>query len=80
MAGSRRSWWGPSPLLLCSWRSSSLTPCATDDPLLDPRVFKLAKLRNGAIGVTAVFFGLFALFFVNAQYLEASDLSDTPAR
>lgn len=40
------------------------------EPLLDPRVFKIAKLRTGTFGVGAVFFGLFALFFVNAQYLQ----------
>jgi EmrB/QacA subfamily drug resistance transporter len=42
----------------------------TAQPLLDPRVFAITKLRTGTIGVTAVFFGLFALFFVNAQYLQ----------
>ncbi|MGZ5393736.1 MAG: MFS transporter [Mycobacterium sp.] len=42
----------------------------TTNPLLDPRIFKITKLRTGTIGVTAVFFGLFALFFVNAQYLQ----------
>jgi EmrB/QacA subfamily drug resistance transporter len=40
------------------------------DPLLDPRLFTITKLRTGTIGVSAVFFGLFALFFVNAQYLQ----------
>ena len=39
-------------------------------PLLDPRIFAITRLRTGAIGVGAVFFGLFALFFVNAQYLQ----------
>jgi predicted MFS family arabinose efflux permease len=39
-------------------------------PLLDPRVFAISKLRVGTLGVAAVFFGLFALFFVNAQYLQ----------
>jgi MFS family permease len=39
-------------------------------PLLDPRVFAITRLRTGTIGVAAVFFGLFALFFVNAQYLQ----------
>ncbi|HEX8079401.1 MAG TPA: MFS transporter [Jatrophihabitans sp.] len=39
-------------------------------PLLDPRIFAITRLRTGAIGVAAVFFGLFALFFVNAQYLQ----------
>jgi len=40
------------------------------DPLLDPRIFTIAKLRTGTFGIGAVFFGLFALFFVNAQYLQ----------
>jgi EmrB/QacA subfamily drug resistance transporter len=39
-------------------------------PLLDPRVFAITTLRVGTLGVAAVFFGLFALFFVNAQYLQ----------
>jgi predicted MFS family arabinose efflux permease len=39
-------------------------------PLLDPRVFAVPGLRTAALGVAAVFFGLFALFFVNAQYLQ----------
>jgi len=45
-------------------------------PLLDPRVFAITRLRTGTIGVAAVFFGLFALFFVNAQYLQTP--RDTP--
>ena len=40
------------------------------DPMLDPRLFRIASVRVGAVGVAAVFFGLFALFFVNAQYLQ----------
>ncbi|WP_207400656.1 MFS transporter [Actinomadura roseirufa] len=39
-------------------------------PLLDPRVFAIAPLRSGVLGVGLAFFGLFALFFVNAQYLQ----------
>ncbi|QKV97385.1 MFS transporter [Streptomyces sp. NA02950] len=39
-------------------------------PLIDPRVFALPRLRAGVLGVTLTFFGLFALFFVNAQYLQ----------
>lgn len=42
----------------------------TDQPMLDPRIFTIPGLRIGAIGIAAVFFGLFALFFVNAQYLQ----------
>ncbi|TDD67456.1 MFS transporter [Actinomadura rubrisoli] len=39
-------------------------------PLLDPRVFAIARLRSGVLGLGLAFFGLFALFFVNAQYLQ----------
>ncbi|MER5759985.1 MFS transporter [Streptomyces sp. NPDC002082] len=39
-------------------------------PLLDPRIFASRRLRAGALGIGAAFFGLFALFFVNAQYLQ----------
>ena len=39
-------------------------------PMLDPRVFAITRLRTAVIGVAAVFFGMFALFFVNAQYLQ----------
>ncbi|WP_067476617.1 MFS transporter [Actinomadura hibisca] len=39
-------------------------------PLLDPRLFAGARLRSGVLGVAVAFFGLFALFFVNAQYLQ----------
>ncbi|MGW6709655.1 MFS transporter [Streptomyces sp. NPDC054956] len=39
-------------------------------PLLDPRIFASRKLRAGTLGIGAAFFGLFSLFFVNAQYLQ----------
>ncbi|WP_240930255.1 MFS transporter [Streptomyces coryli] len=39
-------------------------------PLVDPRLFVVARLRAGALGVTVLFLGLFALFYVNAQYLQ----------
>ncbi|GAB3983220.1 MFS transporter [Actinoallomurus acanthiterrae] len=39
-------------------------------PLIDPRIFRVARLRSGVAGITVTFFGLFALFFVNAQYLQ----------
>ncbi|MFD9306884.1 MFS transporter [Streptomyces sp. NPDC060048] len=39
-------------------------------PLLDPRIFASRGLRAGTLGIGAAFFGLFALFFVNAQYLQ----------
>ncbi|RSS67309.1 MFS transporter [Streptomyces sp. WAC06614] len=39
-------------------------------PLFDPRVFRSRRLRAGTLGIGAAFFGLFSLFFVNAQYLQ----------
>ncbi|GAA2074948.1 MFS transporter [Streptomyces albiaxialis] len=39
-------------------------------PLFDPRVFRARALRGGTLGIAATFFGLFALFYVNAQYLQ----------
>ena len=41
-----------------------------EHPMLDPRLFKLAGVRTGAFGITILFFGLFGLFYVNAQYLQ----------
>ncbi|MFI6642921.1 MFS transporter [Streptomyces sp. NPDC050504] len=39
-------------------------------PLFDPRVFASRELRAGTLGMATAFFGLFALFYVNAQYLQ----------
>ncbi|GJF33330.1 MFS transporter [Kitasatospora sp. NE20-6] len=39
-------------------------------PLVDPRLFASRRLRAAALGTAASFFGLFALFFVNAQFLQ----------
>ncbi|MFE9250461.1 MFS transporter [Streptomyces sp. NPDC007088] len=39
-------------------------------PLFDPRIFRNPRLRAGALGVAVSFFALFALFYVNAQYLQ----------
>ena len=41
-------------------------------PLIDPRLFATPRLRAGVLGIGMAFFGLFALFFVNAQYLQFS--------
>jgi EmrB/QacA subfamily drug resistance transporter len=73
--GPERGW--GSTLVLGSFTASVLLAAAfvahslrSPHPMLDPRVFTIARLRTGTIGVGAVFFGLFALFFVNAQYLQ----------
>jgi predicted MFS family arabinose efflux permease len=39
-------------------------------PLLDPRLFRIAGLRSACLGMTTVFFGMFALFYVNASFLQ----------
>ena len=39
-------------------------------PMLDPRLFALPGVRAGALGIVALFFALFGLFYVNAQYLQ----------
>ncbi len=39
-------------------------------PLFDPRVFRSPRLRATTLGMATGFFGLFALFFVNSQYLQ----------
>ncbi|WP_066927889.1 MFS transporter [Streptomyces sp. NBRC 110611] len=39
-------------------------------PVLDPRLFRLPRLRAGALGIAVTFFGMFALFYVNAQFLQ----------
>lgn len=39
-------------------------------PMLDPRLFELPGVRAGALGIVALFFALFGLFFINAQYLQ----------
>lgn len=73
--GSDRGW--SSALVLGSFAAAALLLAVfiahamrATHPLIDPRVFAITKLRTGAFGVAAVFFGLFALFFVNAQYLQ----------
>jgi EmrB/QacA subfamily drug resistance transporter len=39
-------------------------------PMLDPRLFRLAGVRAGTLGIFAQFFALFGLFYINAQYLQ----------
>ncbi|MGX1973024.1 MFS transporter [Streptomyces kronopolitis] len=39
-------------------------------PILDPRLFRLPRLRAGSVGIATAFFGMFALFYVNGQFLQ----------
>ncbi|MFF9024100.1 MFS transporter [Streptomyces eurythermus] len=54
-------------LLLAAFTGHALRSRA---PLFDPRVFRSAGLRATTLGLATGFFGLFALFFVNSQYLQ----------
>ncbi|GHB59559.1 MFS transporter [Streptomyces umbrinus] len=47
-----------------------LTELRTGQPVLDPRLFRVREVRSGTVGVAAVFFGMFALFYVHAQFLQ----------
>ncbi|GAB4586337.1 MFS transporter [Nocardia sp. IFM 10818] len=41
-----------------------------EHPLLDPRLLRIPALRCACLGMTTVFFGMFALFYVNASFLQ----------
>ncbi|KAA9156366.1 MFS transporter [Amycolatopsis acidicola] len=53
--------------LFAAW---TLVEVKSAHPLLDPRLFRIAGLRSACLGMTAVFFGMFALFYVNASFLQ----------
>lgn len=68
--------WG-SPVVIAGFVSSAvlfvmwtLVELKVEHPLLDPRLFGVPSLRSACIGMTAVFFGMFALFYVNASFLQ----------
>jgi len=54
-------------LLFALWTARELH---ATHPLLDPRLFRIAPLRRACLGMTAIFFGMFALFYVNASFLQ----------
>ncbi len=41
-----------------------------DEPMLDPRFFRIPAFRAGSGVITAVFFGMFGMFFMLTQYLQ----------
>jgi EmrB/QacA subfamily drug resistance transporter len=68
--------WG-SALVVCGFGCAAalfalwtLAELRARHPLLDPRLFRVAELRGACLGMTAVFFGMFALFYVNASFLQ----------
>jgi hypothetical protein len=57
-----------SAVLFAVW---TLVELKVEHPLLDPRLFRVPGLRSACLGMTAVFFGMFALFYVNASFLQS---------
>lgn len=41
-----------------------------DEPMLDPRFFRIPAFRAGSGVITSVFFGMFGMFFMLTQYLQ----------
>ncbi|MEU1426596.1 MFS transporter [Nocardia sp. NPDC005746] len=58
---------GCAAVLFAVWTAVELR---VRHPLLDPRLFASPGLRGACLGMTAVFFGMFALFYVNASFLQ----------
>ena len=42
----------------------------TDEPMLDMRFFRIPLFAAGSLGITVVFFSMFAMFFVITQYMQ----------
>lgn len=68
--------WG-SPLVVAGFACSAglftvwtLVGLRAEHPLLDPRLLRVPALRSACLGMVAVFFGMFALFYVNASFLQ----------
>jgi MFS family permease len=56
-----------SILLFTAWGGVEWGP---NPPLPPPRLFRIPLLRSGCLGLFAMFFGMFALFYVNASFLQ----------
>ncbi|MEV0465044.1 MFS transporter [Nocardia tengchongensis] len=54
-------------VLFVAW---TVVELRVEHPLLDPRLFTSPGLRSACLGMTTVFFGMFALFYVNASFLQ----------
>ncbi|MFE0460100.1 MFS transporter [Kitasatospora sp. NPDC058965] len=73
--GPHRGWdsarvllaFGAAALLALGFAGHALR---TPRPLFDPRLLRSPRLCAGLLGTALSFFGLFGLFFVNAQYLQ----------
>ena len=58
---------GAAVALTVAW---ALVELRSDEPLLDPRLFRIPPLRAACLGMFVSFFGLFGLFYLNASYLQ----------
>ncbi|MFJ9848986.1 MFS transporter [Streptomyces sp. NPDC101150] len=75
VSGPQSGWGSPGVLgalavaavLLAAWARHELRAA---EPLLDPRLFALPGVRAGAVGMAALFTGMFGLFYLNGQYLQ----------
>ncbi|MFI6305200.1 MFS transporter [Amycolatopsis thailandensis] len=73
--GPEKGW--SSPIVLIGFTGSvvlfavwTFVELKAEHPLLDPRLFRVPALRSACLGMTAIFFGMFALFYVNASFLQ----------
>ncbi|MFD7923682.1 MFS transporter [Streptomyces sp. NPDC059740] len=66
-AGAELPAFGSGAVLLALYTWHALR---AEHPLFDPRLLTARRLRAGALGMALSFFGLFALFYVNGQYLQ----------
>ncbi|MGW2628663.1 MFS transporter [Streptomyces chattanoogensis] len=75
VSGPQSGWGSPVVLaapaaagvLLTAWVRHELRVA---EPLLDPRLFARPGVRAGAVGMAALFTGMFGLFYLNGQYLQ----------
>ncbi|WP_051856063.1 MFS transporter [Streptomyces sp. NRRL S-1868] len=75
VSGPQSGWTSPAVLgalavaaaLLVWWVRHELRAA---HPLLDPRLFLRPAVRAGALGMAALFTGMFGLFYLNGQYLQ----------
>ncbi|UNT00196.1 MFS transporter [Streptomyces tubbatahanensis] len=71
-----QSGWTSRPVLLAAAASALLLSwwvrheLRSGHPLLDPRLFLRPAVRAGALGMAALFLGMFGLMYVNGQYLQ----------
>jgi MFS family permease len=58
---------GCAVVLLVGW---AVRESRVEHPLLDPRLLRIPLLRASALGMAVLFVGMFALMYLNGQYLQ----------